>query len=236
MFSKLLAVAQTKVGAALVAAALVAGGGTAVAVTATHGNLPLLGSHISGNGSSSDHSGTPEGESGDKSHHLSVEGILKSYTAPSGDCSSASASASSVTPGSASVLPEDASSSSEDQSHSSTPEAEGTHTSSQPAASQSPVSIEITCDTKVNGDHASSLADLAGAVGHKVQVQASQQNGAWVASKVTVESASSDSSGDSHEGQEPTETPGSSHEGQEPTEVPDHQGTPSPEATGAPDH
>jgi hypothetical protein len=232
MFSKLLAVAQTKVGAALVAAVLVAGGGTAVAVTATNGALPNLGAHLSGDATHAGDNGTPDGKSKD-GNHLSIEGTLQSYTAPSAACGTSSAS--SATPGSISVMPQGDSSDSQGDSKDSTPEAEGTHTSSH-TTSASAVSVSVTCDTRVNGEHASSLADLANAVGHKVQVQATKQGDAWVATKVTVEG-----NGDSHEGQEPTETSGSGdqHEGQEPTETSDggdhHGGTPGPEPSRTPD-
>ncbi len=207
MFSKLLAIVQTKVGAAVVATVLVAGGGTAVAVTATHGSQPTIGSHLSASASPTEHSATAQDEQGN-ANHLSVEGTLASYTPASGS-----------TPGSISVQADSQSSDAEAQSTqtevkstqtegtSSDSQSEGKSSGSQ-STGKSPVSIKVTSATKINGEHASSLADLSAAVGHKVQVQATKQSGAWVADKVTVEGSSTGKSDGSGE-QSDTEVDGS---------------------------
>jgi hypothetical protein len=50
--------------------------------------------------------------------------------------------------------------------------------------------IAVNGDTRVNGEHASSLSDLANAIGHKVEVQsAKQSDGSLLASKITLEGA-----------------------------------------------
>lgn len=50
--------------------------------------------------------------------------------------------------------------------------------------------ITVNAQTRVNGEHASSLTDLTAAVGHKVQVQATKQSdGTLLAWKVTVQGA-----------------------------------------------
>ncbi len=67
-------------------------------------------------------------------------------------------------------------------------------------------SVAVNADTRVNGEHASSLADLANNIGHKVEVSATKQsNGSLLAWKVTVQGADSDqgdgSASDDHSGQ-----------------------------------
>jgi hypothetical protein len=63
-----------------------------------------------------------------------------------------------------------------------------------------PTTFTVSSATRVNGEHASALADLAKAVGHKVQVQAEKQSdGTLVATKVTVEAAD----GSQGDGQQP---------------------------------
>lgn len=59
--------------------------------------------------------------------------------------------------------------------------------------SSSATVITVNAKTRVNGQNASTLSDLASAVGHKVQVQATKQsNGSLVAWKITVEGATGD--------------------------------------------
>lgn len=59
--------------------------------------------------------------------------------------------------------------------------------------SSSATVITVNAQTRVNGENASKLSDLAAAVGHKVQVQATKQsNGSLVAWKITVEGATGD--------------------------------------------
>lgn len=59
--------------------------------------------------------------------------------------------------------------------------------------SSSATVITVNAQTRVNGENASKLSDLASAVDHKVQVQATKQsNGSLVAWKITVEGATGD--------------------------------------------
>jgi uncharacterized protein DUF5666 len=52
---------------------------------------------------------------------------------------------------------------------------------------KTPTTITVNADTKLDGQRASTLADLARAIGRKVQVQAQKQsNGSLVAWKITV--------------------------------------------------
>lgn len=54
--------------------------------------------------------------------------------------------------------------------------------------SKTPTTITVNSKTKVNGEHANTLADLSKNIGHKVEVQADKQsNGSYVAWKVTVQ-------------------------------------------------
>jgi len=67
-------------------------------------------------------------------------------------------------------------------------------------------SVAVNADTRVNGEHASALADLANNIGHKVEVSGTMQsNGSVLAWKVTVQGADSDqgdgSASDDHSGQ-----------------------------------
>jgi Domain of unknown function (DUF5666) len=145
MVSKALLVVKSKVALAVLGVVLVGGGGTAVAVAATGGHVPVL-SALAG------HSTTKTADSGSDAashaHTVSLEGVLKSYDA---------------TAHTISVLGN---------------------------GDTSPTTIEVDSNTKVNGEHASALADLTKAVGHKVQVQATKQsNGTLLAWKITVEGA-----------------------------------------------
>lgn len=67
---------------------------------------------------------------------------------------------------------------------------------------KSATTIKVDANTRVNGEHASSLADLTNAIGHDVQVQADKQSdGSLLAWKVTVEGTDSgNNSGDNHGG------------------------------------
>ena len=142
LLAKAAAFVHTKAALALLGATLVAGGGTAVAVAATHGNL---GAGLA-----------PTGQHGSatKTDHASAEGTLTAYTAPSG-----------ATPGSITVK----------------------------LAGGTTVTFAVNSDTRVNGGHANTLADLPGIIGGKVQVQAEQQSGAGnpLATKITVEDSDS---------------------------------------------
>lgn len=62
-----------------------------------------------------------------------------------------------------------------------------------PSDGSSSTTISVDANTNVNGQHASSLADLTKAVGHDVQVQADKQsNGSLLAWKITVQGDDSD--------------------------------------------
>jgi uncharacterized protein DUF5666 len=74
------------------------------------------------------------------------------------------------------------------------------------AGAKAATSVTVNASTRVNGEHASSLADLAKNIGHKVEVSATKQSdGSLLASKVTVQGADSDevdgSASDDHSGQ-----------------------------------
>lgn len=74
------------------------------------------------------------------------------------------------------------------------------------AGATAATSVDVNADTRVNGEHASALADLAKNIGHKVEVSATKQsNGSLLAWKVTVQGADSDEGGDGasdgHDGQ-----------------------------------
>src|SRR5260370_12723774 len=76
------------------------------------------------------------------------------------------------------------------------------------AGATAATSVAVNADTRVNGEHASSLADLAKNIGHKVEVSATTQtNGSLLAWKVTVQGADSDEgdggASDDHSGQHP---------------------------------
>jgi hypothetical protein len=58
----------------------------------------------------------------------------------------------------------------------------------QPADASGPTTIGVDANTRVNGQHAKSLADLSTAIGHDVQVHADKQsNGTLLAWKITVQ-------------------------------------------------
>lgn len=62
-----------------------------------------------------------------------------------------------------------------------------------PNNASSATTVAVNSDTRVNGEHASSLSDLTHAVGHAVQVQATKQkDGTLLAWKITVEGADTD--------------------------------------------
>lgn len=54
--------------------------------------------------------------------------------------------------------------------------------------SSKPMTVNVDANTRVDGEHATSLKDLAGAIGHDVEVQATKQsNGSLLAWKITVQ-------------------------------------------------
>lgn len=65
---------------------------------------------------------------------------------------------------------------------------------------ESATTVVVNAETRINGDAASALADLAKTIGHRVQVKADKQdNGTLVAWKVTVQGTTADASGDSND-------------------------------------
>lgn len=80
LLAKLAALAQTKVAVAVLGAVVVAGGGSAVAMAATHGQLTQLGGALAGATHATGTHGTgQEAGQGDQTH-VSAEGVLKSCT------------------------------------------------------------------------------------------------------------------------------------------------------------
>jgi Domain of unknown function (DUF5666) len=207
--SKLALLIHTKVGATILAATLVAGGGSAVAAVATHGGMSNISSTIASvtGGSHDTTSGTHTDNPAD---HESMEGALTAYTAPSGS-----------TAGSITVQP-DTGSAATFVVNAST-RVNGYHAESQngggqnSAAQQSAGSqngYEPSEGTPGTGYHSEgtpsaghqsddgavgSLSDLQTAVTlkYRVQVQANKSGDTWVASKVTVEGPGTDKSGQS---------------------------------------
>lgn len=185
MKAKLALLVHTKVGATVLAAVLVAGGGSAVALAATHGNL---GSMFSSSPSAT-HTTTTGKDNDSATNHESMEGTLKSYTAPSGT----TAGSITVQPSTGSavnfqVTKDTAVNGTVNGYHEQNTETEtgggrtiGQHTEGTPSARSD------------NGeDQPGSLSNLAAAIGHKVQVQANKSGSNWVAGKVTIESAPGD--------------------------------------------
>jgi hypothetical protein len=147
--SKALLVVKSKAALAVLGVVLAGAGGTAVAVAATGGHVPVLSALV---GSSSAHSATKSADTGSDAsshaHTVSLEGVLESF-------------------------------------------ASSAHTISVLGnGDTSPTTIDVNGGTEVNGEHASTLADLTKATGHKVQVQATKQSdGKLLAWKITVEGA-----------------------------------------------
>ena len=148
MVGKALLVVKSKLTLTILGVVLVGGGGTAVAVTATGGHVPVLSTLVG----SAHHAATKTPDAGSSAsshaHTVSLEGVLKGYDATANTISVMANGATSAT------------------------------------------TIDVNASTTVNGVHASTLADLTSAGGHKVQVQATKQSdGTLLAWKVTVEAA-----------------------------------------------
>jgi hypothetical protein len=231
--AKLAFLIHTKVGATVVAAVLVAGGGSTVAMAATHGNLnPIGAALVSATGGN--HESTSGHESDSSTTHESTEGTLTAYTAPNGS-----------TPGSITVQPDKGSAVSfvvtsntkVNGYHTEGPEneaTEGPENEGTPSASQHSESTPSTSHES-SSDSTGTLSDLAAAKGHKVQVQADKSGSSWVASKVTIEAAQGGADNESGDGSgtgghESTPTA-------RPTESGGHESTPTakPTATGVHD-
>lgn len=207
MLAKLATLLQSKVALAVIGAALIGGGGTAAAVVVNHNSQP---SHVTANGAGNQAGDTAEAtkNADNEGHHVSIEGVLKSYNANGNtitvtvtheaedDQADAKATG---TPGAG----EHESGTPSASTHESSTPGAGEHESSTPEATKSatPVDMTITVngDTRVNGEKATKLSDLASGAGHKVEVQATKQsNGSLLATKVTLQGA--DTSGDDHSG------------------------------------
>lgn len=172
MLSKVLSVVQSKAALAVLGVVLVGGGGTAAAYAATGHQLPLVGTQAQATEK------PDSANSGNHAHSVSIEGVLKS------------ANGSTITVSSTSGEQPDATDKPDATHAADAPEAtekpEATHSAE---ATKTPTTYTITVnkDTRVNGDQASTIADLAKNIGHRVQVQAEKQSdGSLVAWKVTV--------------------------------------------------
>jgi len=215
--AKLALLLQTKVGATVLATVLVAGGGSAAAMAATHGNLGQIGSGIvsavSGHGSSNDNN----------ADHMSLEGTVTNFAAPTtsgngsltvkpdkGDAVDFVVTSDTRVNGYHGGQPSGAQQSGAQHSEG-TPGANA-HTEGTPDASHP------SSDSHPSGDsQAASFSDLASAQtnGYRVQVQANKDSkGNWVAWKVTIEGPGSDQAGQSGDNQSTDqneqETPGTS--------------------------
>lgn len=188
MLSKVLAVVQSKVALAAIGVALVGGGGTAAAYVATGHQLPLLGTHAT---ATEKPDATHEADD-NHAHTLSIEGVLKSYNGSTITVLSADG-----------AKPEATEKPDATHAAAATEKPEATDTTHAAEATKTPTTVTITVNakTRINGDHASTLADLAKNIGHKVEVQADKQsNGSLVAWKVTVSGADSQSGDTSGKG------------------------------------
>lgn len=182
MLTKIAALLQTKAAVAVLGAVLVGGAGTAAAVTATTHEVPFTQIHVGANAEE-----TP-GANNDGEHHneVGIEGVLTAYdaktfkiTVQTTGAKTEGTDGTEATATSATETPEHAS-------------------DAKPTTTTAPVSVTVTvnANTRVNGDHAKSLADLSANIGHKVEVQAEKQSdGTLVASKVTVSNDVGESNG-----------------------------------------
>ncbi len=198
MLSKVLSVVQSKAALAVLGVVLVGGGGTAAAYAATGHQLPLMGTQAQAT-EKPDATHTADNHA----HTVSIEGVLKS------------SNGSTITVLSYGEKPDttdaaqgtDAAKGTEVPDATKAPEAtEAPEGTKAPEATKTPTTITITVNaqTRINGDGASTLADLAKNIGHRVQVQAEKQSdGSYVAWKVTVQGADSDGS---HDGNGSTST------------------------------
>lgn len=183
--TKLALLIQTKAGLALVGAVLVAGGGTAVVVTAGHNGLGPLGSTLSGPSASSTEN--DQGDTGDK-NHVSAEGILTVYTTTS---TGATISVQTKDNGTL-TFAVDAHTRINGEHNGEHNQANGQKDQSDKTGqAESTTQSEATDPPESNG-RALTLADLAKAVKHKVQVQGvRQQDNSLLATKVTIQGADS---------------------------------------------
>lgn len=183
--AKLAALVQAKIAVAVLATVVVAGGGTAVAATVTHGNLASIGAALT-------HTATHQAgdSSAPASQHLSVEGVLLSYTPASGSTSA-----------SISVQP---------RSGAGVTILVNANTRINGDAGQP------SGGSQANGAQTTSLADLTAAVNHRVQVQADKTTAGWLASKVTIQAAEACAQDTTHGNSSQTDANGTPPAGSQP--------------------
>ena len=184
MLSKVLSVVQSKAALAVLGVVLVGGGGTAAAYAATGHQLPLMGTQAQSTEK------PDSANNGNHAHSVSIEGVLKSANGSTITVSSTSGEQPDATDKPDATHAAEATEKPEaTHAAEATEKPEATETSDKSEATKTPTTYTITVnkDTRVNGDQASTLADLAKNVGHKVEVQAEKQSdGSLVAWKVTV--------------------------------------------------
>jgi hypothetical protein len=183
---------HTKVGASIVAAVLVAGGGSAVALAATHGNLGQIGSALS---SVTGH--TDNDKRGDQdATHASAEGMLTAYTAPAG----AAVGSITVKPEKGGALTFVITSTTKVNGYHTSGTSDGEHGVATPSNGQH---NNGTPTTRTGVDSQTlSLSELAAAVNKdRVQVQANKSGSSWVAWKVTIEGLGNDQDGQTGDSQ-----------------------------------
>jgi uncharacterized protein DUF5666 len=184
-------IVKSKAALAVLGAILVGGTGTAAAVAATTGHL----GPIQTPGFAHSTPGTDQGN-GDHAHTISIEGILNSLKAcPSSVTQLVVTKASESTEHD--VQANDSTGDAAQATHA--PEVNGTKTpektetpeSGKPATTGTEtLTVLVDSKTKVNGEHATTLADLCGNTGHRVQVQAEKgTDGTLTAWKVTLQGA-----------------------------------------------
>ena len=196
MLSKALAVVHSKVALAVLGVVLVGGGGTAAAYAATNHQLPFTNTHAE----ATEKPDATHAAGDNHAHTVSIEGVLKAYDAGAATITVTGTAHSEDSKPEATEKPD------------ATKTAEATEKPDATKTTTSTMTITVNAKTSINGDHASTLADLAKNIGHKVQVQADKQsNGSLVAWKVTVQGADSQS-GDDGKGSGDGSTSGQGHE------------------------
>lgn len=188
MLGKLAILLQSKAAIAVVGVVLVGGTGATVAAVAT-GHTPFTPTSTVTAETDHDKNADNQGQ-----NEESIEGTLKGYDAAKhtivvfgeheAEKGATGSESEKATP-----------------SASATSEAKSEATAEPTHAASEAISITVTVDskTKVNGEHATSLADLTAAIGHKVEVQAEKQSdGTFLARKVTVEGEGEQDSAEHH--------------------------------------
>jgi hypothetical protein len=192
MLAKLAILLHGKVALAVIGGLLVVGTGATAAAAAT-GHLPITIPGITH--SEATHTPDADGNNDNHAHTVAVEGTLKAYDA----------TAHTIT-----VTGQKADADSNDTGNTdntgntgddTTPTPSATHSSDDGSdqnkgVTQGTFTIAVNGDTRVNGKHASTLADLTKAIGSKVQVQANDDGkGNLTAWKVTITGDDNNGSG-----------------------------------------